>query len=80
MLLGLGVRVDYRTRRSPGGLIFSVGPSITVAPLTAAILAGIDQDEAGIGSAVNDLFARIADPIATAAGRPARRGPLQRVA
>jgi MFS family permease len=39
----------------------------TVAPLTAAILAGIDQTEAGIGSAVNNAVARVAGLIATVA-------------
>jgi hypothetical protein len=38
-----------------------------VAPLTAAILAGIDQAEAGIGSAVNNAVARVAGLIATVA-------------
>jgi hypothetical protein len=38
-----------------------------VAPLTAAILAGIDQAEAGIGSAINNAVARVAGLIATVA-------------
>ncbi|MEA2385798.1 MAG: hypothetical protein QOH72_5769 [Solirubrobacteraceae bacterium] len=67
MLLGFGVRVDYLTRVLPGILVFSLGLSITVAPLTAAILAGVDQREAGIGSAVNNAVARVAGLIATVA-------------
>jgi hypothetical protein len=51
----------------PGILLFSLGLSITVAPLTAAILAGIDQAESGIGSAVNNAVARVAGLIATVA-------------
>jgi hypothetical protein len=47
--------------------VFSLGLSITVAPLTAAILAGIAQTEAGIGSAVNNAVARVAGLIATVA-------------
>jgi hypothetical protein len=39
--------------------VFSLGLAITVAPLTAAILAGIDEREAGIGSAVNNAVARV---------------------
>jgi hypothetical protein len=35
--------------------------------LTAAILAGVEQDEAGIGSAVNNAVARVAGLIATVA-------------
>jgi hypothetical protein len=67
MLLGFGVHVDYLTEVLPGILVFSLGLSITVAPLTAAILAGIDQTEAGIGSAVNNAVARVAGLIATVA-------------
>ncbi len=67
MLLSFGVRVDYLTEVLPGVLVFSLGLSITVAPLTAAILAGVDQSEAGIGSAVNNAVARVAGLIATVA-------------
>src|ERR1700749_4200481 len=67
MLLGFGVHVDYLTQVLPGILLFSLGLSITVAPLTAAILAGVDQQEAGIGSAVNNAVARVAGLIATVA-------------
>jgi EmrB/QacA subfamily drug resistance transporter len=67
MLLTFGVHVDYLTEVLPGILVFSVGLSVTVAPLTAAILAGIDQAEAGIGSAVNNAVARVAGLIATVA-------------
>jgi EmrB/QacA subfamily drug resistance transporter len=67
MLLSFGVRVNYLTQVLPGILIFSLGLSITVAPLTAAILAGVDQSEAGIGSAINNAIARVAGLIATVA-------------
>jgi EmrB/QacA subfamily drug resistance transporter len=67
MLLTFGVHVDYLTEVLPGILIFSLGLAITVAPLTAAILAGIDQSEAGIGSAVNNAVARVGGLIATVA-------------
>ncbi len=67
MLLSFGVRVHYLTEVLPGILVFSLGLAITVAPLTAAILAGIDESEAGIGSAVNNAVARVAGLIATVA-------------
>src|SRR5262249_30527724 len=67
MLLTFGVHVNYLTEVLPGVLLFSLGLSITVAPLTAAILAGVDQAEAGIGSAVNNAVARVAGLIATVA-------------
>jgi EmrB/QacA subfamily drug resistance transporter len=67
LLLSFGIRVDYLTEVLPGILLFSLGLSITVAPLTAAILAGVDESEAGIGSAVNNAVARVAGLIATVA-------------
>jgi hypothetical protein len=67
MLLSVGVRVDYVSEVLPGVLVFSLGLSMTVAPLTAAILAGVDESEAGIGSAVNNAVARVAGLISTVA-------------
>jgi EmrB/QacA subfamily drug resistance transporter len=67
MFLTVGVHVNYTTEILPGILLFSLGLSITVAPLTAAILAGVSQDEAGIGSAINNAVARVAGLIATVA-------------
>jgi EmrB/QacA subfamily drug resistance transporter len=67
MLLTVGVHVNYLTEILPAILLFSLGLSITVAPLTAAILAGVSQGEAGIGSAINNAVARVAELIATVA-------------
>lgn len=44
----------------PGVLLFGLGLSVTVAPLTSAILGSINPRQAGIGSAVNNAVARIA--------------------
>jgi len=65
MLLTIGVHVSYLTSVLPAILVFSLGLSLTVAPLTAAILAGVHESEAGIGSAVNNAVARVAGLIAT---------------
>jgi EmrB/QacA subfamily drug resistance transporter len=65
MLLTIGVHVSYLTTVLPAILVFSLGLSMTVAPLTAAILAGVHESEAGIGSAVNNAVARVAGLIAT---------------
>jgi EmrB/QacA subfamily drug resistance transporter len=65
MLLTIGVHVSYLTSVLPAILVFSLGLSMTVAPLTAAILAGVHESEAGIGSAVNNAVARVAGLIAT---------------
>jgi hypothetical protein len=40
---------------------------MTVAPLTAAVLAGVDGSQAGIASGVNNAIARVAGLIGTAA-------------
>jgi len=62
-LLDLGEHVSYLTDLLPGILVFSLGLSITVAPLTATVLADADQADAGIASAVNNAVARIASLI-----------------
>lgn len=50
----------------PGQLVFAVGLSITVAPLTAAILGAVPKEQSGIGSAVNNAVSRVAGLIAVA--------------
>jgi EmrB/QacA subfamily drug resistance transporter len=59
--------VSYLEGLLPGLLLFSLGLAITVAPLTAAVLAGADSSDAGIASAVNNALARVAGLLATAA-------------
>ncbi len=61
------VKVDYLTEVLPGILVFSLGLSMTVAPLTAAVLAGVETGQAGIASAVNNAVARVAGLLGTAA-------------
>lgn len=51
----------------PGILLFGLGLSITVAPLTTAILGSIGESQSGIASAVNNAVTRIAGLIAVAA-------------
>jgi EmrB/QacA subfamily drug resistance transporter len=63
----VGVHVDYLTDVFPGILVFSLGLSMTVAPLTAAVLAGVETEQAGIASAVNNAVARVAGLLGTAA-------------
>ena len=50
----------------PGLVVFGLGLSITVSPLTAAILAAVDPAQSGIGSAINNAVSRIAGLIAIA--------------
>ena len=67
VLPALDADVDYLTDLLPGLLIFSVGLSMTVAPLTATVLADADEHNAGIASGVNNAIARVASLIAIAA-------------
>ncbi len=75
IIAGMGflamLRVDasahYWTQLLPGVLIFSVGLTLTVTPLVAAILGDIAKERAGIASAINNAVARIAGLIAVAA-------------
>jgi predicted MFS family arabinose efflux permease len=60
-LLTLGRHISYFTELLPGVLVFSLGLTLTVAPLTATVLADADQGDAGIASAVNNAVARIAN-------------------
>ncbi|MEY9953710.1 MFS transporter [Leifsonia sp. EB34] len=59
-LLMMGQGVNYWFELLPAVLLFGVGLSMTVAPLTSAILGSIHPGQAGIGSAVNNAVARIA--------------------
>jgi EmrB/QacA subfamily drug resistance transporter len=61
-----GVQADYVSEVLPPLLVFSLGLSMTVAPLTAAVLAGSEK-EAGIASGVNNAIARVAGLLGTAA-------------
>ncbi len=63
----VGVHVDYLADVLPALLVFSLGLSMTVAPLTAAVLAGVQERQAGIASAVNNAVARVAGLLGTAA-------------
>ncbi len=67
LLLRVGVDVDYYTEVLPGLLVFSLGLSMTVAPLTAAVLAGVEERQAGIASGVNNAVARVAGLLGIAA-------------
>jgi predicted MFS family arabinose efflux permease len=62
----IGVHVAYLADVLPGLLLFALGLSMTVAPLTTAVLAG-SEHEAGIASGVNNAVARVAGLLGTAA-------------
>jgi EmrB/QacA subfamily drug resistance transporter len=64
LLLRTGIHVSYWTDLVPALVIFSLGLSMTVAPLTAAVLADADETDAGIASAINNAIARVAGLLA----------------
>jgi predicted MFS family arabinose efflux permease len=47
-------------------LVFALGLSMTVAPLTATVLADADEHNAGIASGVNNAVARVASLLGVA--------------
>ncbi|AWB85309.1 MFS transporter [Mycetocola zhujimingii] len=66
LMLTVSADIDYWFQLLPGLVLFGVGLSITVAPLTSAILGAIDESQAGIGSAINNAVARVAGLVAVA--------------
>lgn len=57
---------DYVSTVLPGVLLFALGLSLTVAPLTSTVLAAGGEEHAGVSSAVNNAVARTAGLIAVA--------------
>ena len=60
LLLTVGERFDYWWQVLPAMVVMGLGLSLTVAPLTAAVLGAIDESCSGIASAVNNAVARVA--------------------
>src|SRR5438270_1714354 len=67
LLTRIGADASYVTDVLPGMLLFSLGLSFTVAPLTATVLAAASEEHAGVASAVNNEVARVAGLVAVAA-------------
>ncbi len=74
--LVVGAGFALMTRIGPGSrylpdvlppvLLFGAGLVITVAPLTATVLAAVEDQYAGVGSAINNAVARVASLLAIA--------------
>jgi len=69
--MALMVRIEpgasYWTVVLPAVLVFGAGLSLTVAPLTATVLAAADARHSGLASGVNNAVARVGQLIAVAA-------------
>ena len=57
---GVGPGDHYVTGVLPAVTVFGLGMTVTVAPLTAAVLAAVDRRRAGVASGVNNAVARLA--------------------
>jgi EmrB/QacA subfamily drug resistance transporter len=67
LLAGVEAGDSYLASILPGVVVFGVGMTIFVAPLTTAVLAALPDERAGIASAVNNAVARLAQLFASAA-------------
>jgi MFS family permease len=57
---------DYWWQALPAVVVFGIGLTLTVSPLTSAILGAIEHTRAGTASAVNNAVARVAGLVLTA--------------
>jgi EmrB/QacA subfamily drug resistance transporter len=67
LMLRYGTSVSLFGDVLPALLVLSIGLALTVAPLTATVLADASEADAGIASAINNAIARTAALIAVAA-------------
>jgi EmrB/QacA subfamily drug resistance transporter len=67
LLMRVDADASYVSDVLPGLLVFGLGLSMTVAPLTMTVLADADEHNAGIASGVNNAIARVAGLVAIAA-------------
>ena len=63
----LDAKVNYVIDLLPGVLLFGIGLSMTVAPLTNTVLGAVPQHHAGVASGANNAIARVASLLAIAA-------------
>ena len=73
LMTRIGPHASYLTDVLPAVAVFGLGLSMTVAPLTATVLASADVRHAGVASGVNNAVARAAGLLAVA-GLPAAVG------
>jgi hypothetical protein len=66
MLMRVGADPDYVAEALPGILVFGLGLSATVAPLTATALDSVSEQHVGAASGINNGVARVAGLLAIA--------------
>jgi EmrB/QacA subfamily drug resistance transporter len=63
----IGAPAQYLSEVLPGLLVFALGLSMTVAPLTATVLESVEPGRSGVASGINNAISRVAGLIAIAA-------------
>jgi MFS family permease len=66
LMMRVDATADYVTQLLPALLVFGLGLSMTVAPLTSTVLGAVDEKHAGVASGVNNAIARVAQLLAIA--------------
>jgi EmrB/QacA subfamily drug resistance transporter len=66
LMTGIGPGSGYFTGILPAVIVFGVGLTLVVAPVTATVLAAADTRHSGIASGVNNAVARVAGLLAVA--------------
>jgi EmrB/QacA subfamily drug resistance transporter len=66
LLTGVGADANYVTDVLPGVIVFGLGLSATVAPLTATALNSVPERQVGIASGINNGVSRVAGLLAIA--------------
>jgi hypothetical protein len=67
LLVRVNASASYASQILPGVLVFALGLSATVAPLTATVLGAVEPGHSGVASGVNNAVARVAGLLAIAA-------------
>jgi EmrB/QacA subfamily drug resistance transporter len=67
LLMGMDAEASYPADVLPGVAVFGLGLAITVAPLTAAVLAAVEARHSGLASGINNAASRVAGLLAIAA-------------
>lgn len=67
LMAGIGASDSYVTGVLPAMVVAGIGLTITVAPVTATVLAAADERHSGVASGINNAVARTAQLLAVAA-------------